>query len=53
MKKLGIITKIIRWVVVAFFGSTILVVVLLRFVPVYYTPLMFLNWFAATPLPCI
>ena len=34
MNKLGIIGKVIRWMVVAFFGSTILVVVLLRFVPV-------------------
>ena len=45
MKKLGIITKIIRWVVAAFFGSTILVVVLYRFLPVYYTPLMFIRCF--------
>ena len=45
MKKLGIITKIIRWVVVAFFGSTILVVVLYRFLLVYYTPLMFIRCF--------
>ena len=30
---------------VAFFGSTILVVVLLRFIPVYYTPLMFIRSF--------
>lgn len=29
--------------VVAFFGSTILAVVLLRFVPVYFTPLMFIR----------
>lgn len=45
MNKLGIIGKVIRWMVVAFFGSTILVVVLLRFVPVYYTPLMFIRCF--------
>lgn len=31
--------------VVAFFGSTILVVVLYRFIPVYYTPLMFIRCF--------
>ncbi len=43
--KLGIIGKIIRWMVVAFFGSTILAVVLYRFVPVYYTPLMFIRSF--------
>ena len=29
--------------VVAFFGSTILAVVLLRFIPVYFTPLMFIR----------
>lgn len=45
MMRLGIIGKIIRWMVVAFFGSTILVVVLYRFVPVYYTPLMFIRSF--------
>ena len=45
MNKLGIIGKVMRWMVVAFFGSTILVVVLLRFVPVYYTPLMFIRCF--------
>lgn len=33
----------IRWMVVAFFGSTILAVVLLRFIPVYFTPLMFIR----------
>lgn len=43
--KLGIIGKIIRWMVVAFFGSTILVVVMYRFLPVYYTPLMFIRSF--------
>lgn len=34
---------IIRWVLVAFFGSTILTVVALRFLPVYFTPLMFIR----------
>lgn len=34
---------IIRWVLVAFFGSTILAVVALRFLPVYFTPLMFIR----------
>ena len=33
----------LQWVVVAFFGSTILAVVALRFVPVYFTPLMFIR----------
>lgn len=42
MKLLG---KILRWVAIAFFGSTILAVVMLRFVPVYYTPLMFIRCF--------
>ena len=32
-----------KWVVVAFFGSTILSVVALRFLPVYFTPLMFIR----------
>ncbi|MCR5132060.1 MAG: monofunctional biosynthetic peptidoglycan transglycosylase [Prevotella sp.] len=35
-----IISKTIRWVLGLFFGSTILAVVLYRFVPVYLTPLM-------------
>lgn len=33
----------IRWVLVVFFGSTILAVVALRFVPVFFTPLMFIR----------
>ncbi|MGN1375643.1 MAG: monofunctional biosynthetic peptidoglycan transglycosylase [Prevotella sp.] len=41
--KIGIIGKIFKWMVVAFFGSTILAVVALRFVPVYFTPLMFIR----------
>ncbi len=45
MTRLGIIGKVIRWMVVAFFGSTILSVVALRFIPVYYTPLMFIRCF--------
>ena len=40
---LGRVRSIIQWVVVAFFGSTILAVVALRFVPVYFTPLMFIR----------
>ena len=40
MKK---IRAIIRWTVVAFFGSTIIAVVALRFLPVYFTPLMFIR----------
>lgn len=38
-----IIRKAIKWMVVAFLGSTILAVVALRFLPVYFTPLMFIR----------
>ena len=34
-----------RWVLGLFFGSTILAVIAFRFVPVYYTPLMFIRLF--------
>ena len=34
---------IVKWMVVAFLGSTILAVVTLRFMPVYFTPLMFIR----------
>ena len=37
------IKNIIKWIVVAFFASTILSVVALRFVPVFFTPLMFIR----------
>lgn len=37
------IRLIIKWMVVAFFGTTILSVVALRFLPVYFTPLMFIR----------
>lgn len=40
---INIIRRIIRWMVVLFLGSTILAVVVLRFVPVYFTPLMFIR----------
>jgi monofunctional biosynthetic peptidoglycan transglycosylase len=33
----------LKWIVVAFFASTILSVVALRFFPVYFTPLMFIR----------
>lgn len=33
----------IRWILVAFLGSTILAVVAFRFVPVFFTPLMFIR----------
>ena len=38
-----IIKKIILGIVVAFFASTILSVVILRWIPVYFTPLMFIR----------
>ena len=34
---------IIRWVIVMFFASTILAVVAYRFIPIYFTPLMFIR----------
>ena len=40
LKKIRIVLK---WMVVAFFGSTILAVIAYRFVPVYFTPLMFIR----------
>ncbi len=43
MSKFRFLSRIIRWMVVAFLGSTILAVVLLRFIPVYFTPLMFIR----------
>lgn len=43
MPKLNILSRVIRWMVVVFFGSTILAVVALRFIPVYFTPLMFIR----------
>nr|MBP7471479.1 monofunctional biosynthetic peptidoglycan transglycosylase [Prevotella sp.] len=35
--------KILRWVVALFFSSTILIVIAYRFLPVYFTPLMFIR----------
>ena len=40
---LRFITKPLKWIVVAFFASTILSVVALRFFPVFFTPLMFIR----------
>ena len=34
---------ILRWMVVAFLASTIISVIALRFIPVYFTPLMFIR----------
>lgn len=42
---LNIIKRVIRYIVVGFFASTILVVVAYRFLPVYFTPLMFIRVF--------
>ena len=39
------IWKIVRWGVSLFFASTIFAVVVLRFIPVYFTPLMFIRCF--------
>lgn len=43
MTGLRLINRIIRWIVVLFFGSTILAVVAMRFIPVYVTPLMIIR----------
>jgi len=40
---LKIVSGAIRWMVVVFLGSTILAVVAYRFLPVYFTPLMFIR----------
>ncbi len=39
------IRKIVQWTMALFFGTTILSVVVLKFFPVYYTPLMFIRLF--------
>lgn len=44
-KTLRRILRVTKWAVVAFFVSSILSVVALRFMPVYYTPLMFIRLF--------
>jgi monofunctional biosynthetic peptidoglycan transglycosylase len=43
LKILKRIVKWTKWIVVAFFASTILSVIAYRFVPVYFTPLMFIR----------
>lgn len=43
MPGLRLVGKIVRWTAIAFFGSSILAVVVLRFIPVYFTPLMFIR----------
>lgn len=42
-KVITFIKKLLTWIVVAFFASTILSVVALRWVPVWFTPLMFIR----------
>ena len=37
------ILKFIRNLLLFFFGSSILAVIVLRFIPVYFTPLMFIR----------
>ena len=39
------IRKIAQWATAIFFGTTILTVVVLKFFPVYFTPLMFIRLF--------
>ncbi len=43
MKVLGKIRRVVRWIVVAFVVVSLLQVLLLRFVPVYVTPLMLIR----------
>ena len=43
MNPFKLIKKTLKWIVVAFFASTILSVVLLRFLPVWVTPLMVIR----------
>ena len=43
MNPFKLIKKLVKWIVVAFFASTILSVVILRFLPVWVTPLMVIR----------
>lgn len=43
MFRLKIIGHIVKWIAIAFFGSSIFAVVALRFIPVYITPLMLIR----------
>lgn len=43
MVSFKIVRKICKWILIGFFGSTILAVVACRFLPVYVTPLMFIR----------
>ena len=42
-ENMNLFKKIVKWIVIGFFSSTILAVVIYRFIPVYYTPLMFIR----------
>ncbi|KGI60541.1 monofunctional biosynthetic peptidoglycan transglycosylase [Prevotella sp. DNF00663] len=42
---MSLIWKVIRWGIAAFLASTILAVVVYRFLPIYFTPLMFIRCF--------
>lgn len=43
MRVFNTIKRTLKWIVGAFFASTILSVIILRFVPVFFTPLMFIR----------
>ena len=43
MITLRIIRKILKWILIVFFGSTVLAVAAFRFIPVYVTPLMIIR----------
>ena len=43
MNPFKLIKKFVKWIVVAFFASTILSVVIYRFLPVWVTPLMVIR----------
>ena len=43
MNPFKLIKKTLKWIVVAFFASTILSVVMFRFLPVWVTPLMVIR----------
>ena len=46
-----LLRKIIRWTLALFFGSSILAVVLYRFIPVYITPLMIIRYIQHSWVP--
>lgn len=42
-KEMNILFKIFKWVLIAFFASSVLAVIIYRFLPVYITPLMVIR----------